>query len=235
MTRFPAVSYWRRGGLLFVDGVSLVEQLCGDTMSFQYIHSNALKESNNRNGECSSGSLVGRSSSDSLLDILLPRVNNHRNKDTTASHHTRTFASRHMSTATQTPNKKRVVELTESALKRMQVLVQGHPKGKGDTTYIRLGVKRRGCNGLAYTLQYDTEKKKFDEEVDYSLEGYDGVKVLIDAGAIMHVLGTRMDFVEDDVRSEFVFVNPNASGTCGCGESFTTDSDEFATNSKKNQ
>jgi iron-sulfur cluster assembly accessory protein len=71
-------------------------------------------------------------------------------------------------------------------------------------------------NSIASLLVYDTEKKKFDEEIDS-----DGVKMLIDAGAIMHVLGTKMDYVEDDVRSEFVFVNPNAQGTCGCGESFS--------------
>lgn len=120
-----------------------------------------------------------------------------------------------------------IVELTDAALERMRMLLEKHRKEakSDDDVYIRLGVKRRGCNGLAYTLNYDSTKKKFDEEVDYS-QPY-GVRMLVDAGAIMHVLGTRMDYVEDDLRAEFVFVNPNAAGTCGCGESFTTQSDEF--------
>jgi len=119
--------------------------------------------------------------------------------------------------------KKSVVELTEAASERIrELLARRRQTGEDPEEYIRLGVKRRGCNGLAYTLNYDVEKKRFDEEIQSN-----GVRLLIDAGAVMHVLGTRMDFVEDDVRSEFVFMNPNASGTCGCGESFTTASDEF--------
>lgn len=67
-----------------------------------------------------------------------------------------------------------------------------------------------------HTQHADT-RGKFDELIEDH-----GVRVLIDPAALMHVLGTKMDFVQDELRSEFVFVNPNAKGTCGCGESFTT-------------
>ncbi|KAK7814789.1 iron-sulfur assembly protein isca-like 1 [Quercus suber] len=61
------------------------------------------------------------------------------------------------------------------------------------------------------------EKGKYDELIDDK-----GVKVLIDPKAMMHVIGTKMDFVDDKLRSEFIFVNPNSKGECGCGESFMT-------------
>lgn len=77
----------------------------------------------------------------------------------------------------------------------------------------------RGCNGLAYTLDYcqegDIQAGGRQEVVEQ-----DGIRVVIDPSALMYVVGTRMDFVEDALRSEFVFENPNATGTCGCGESF---------------
>ncbi|KAF6165945.1 hypothetical protein GIB67_012842 [Kingdonia uniflora] len=74
-------------------------------------------------------------------------------------------------------------------------------------------------NAFPFTFisQEPNEKGKFDELIEDK-----GVKILIDPKALMHVIGTKMDFIDDTLRSEFVFINPNSKGQCGCGESFMT-------------
>ena len=105
------------------------------------------------------------------------------------------------------------IEVTEAAAERIRVLLsKRQPRASG----VRIGLRTRGCNGMAYTLNYADEQNKFDEKVP--IDG--ATNVYIDPRALMHLIGTKMDYVDNDLVSEFVFHNPNAKGTCGCGESF---------------
>ena len=113
--------------------------------------------------------------------------------------------------------RKAALEMTEKAASRIRDLLERRREKEPAVSAVRIGIKARGCNGLSYTMGYATEKKKLEELVER-----DGATVLIESKALMHVIGTTMDFVEDDLSSEFIFHNPNAEAACGCGESFTT-------------
>jgi iron-sulfur cluster assembly protein len=106
-----------------------------------------------------------------------------------------------------------VLSLTPAAIGRVRHLVETRGEGAAG---IRIGVRTAGCSGLTYTLDFAREIQPGDEVVEI-----DGVKVVVDPGAVMFLVGTEMDFVEDKLGASFKFTNPNESGRCGCGESFT--------------
>ena len=102
--------------------------------------------------------------------------------------------------------------ITDAAAERVKALLE--KRGK-PSVGIKVGVRTAGCSGLSYTLEYADEKGRFDEVVTDK-----GVTVLIDAKAVMFLLGSVMDYAEDKLKKGFVFSNPNEKGRCGCGESF---------------
>lgn len=79
---------------------------------------------------------------------------------------------------------------------------------------VRVGVRKGGCAGMAYTMDYAREVNPKDELVEDK-----GVRIFVDPGAVMFLLGTEMDFKTDRLSSQFVFNNPNQVSACGCGES----------------
>jgi len=108
--------------------------------------------------------------------------------------------------------RKQALSVTDAAAQRIQALLARRSK---PSVGVRIGVRSRGCSGLSYTIEYADEKAKFDEVVEDK-----GVTILIDPKAVMFILGTEMDYVEEKLQSGFVFRNPNEKGRCGCGESF---------------
>jgi iron-sulfur cluster assembly protein len=108
--------------------------------------------------------------------------------------------------------RKQALSVTDAAAERIQALLD--KRGK-PSVGVRVGVRARGCSGLSYTLEYADEKGKYDEVVEDK-----GVTILVDPKAVMFILGTEMDYVEEKLQSGFTFRNPNEKGRCGCGESF---------------
>ena len=104
------------------------------------------------------------------------------------------------------------IQLTEAARSRMQDYLAKTAGAVG----VRFGVKRTGCSGYAYTV--DVAEAMTSNDVEFYL---DGVHVLVDRKWLPFVDGTQIDFERQRINAQFVFKNPNATGECGCGESFT--------------
>mmetsp|Transcript_45989 Transcript_45989/g.82932 ORF Transcript_45989/g.82932 Transcript_45989/m.82932 type:complete len:120 (+) Transcript_45989:66-425(+) len=109
---------------------------------------------------------------------------------------------------------KSIMAVTTTAASRLGSLMAG--RSDPSTIGVRVGLRQRGCNGMSYTMDYTDKVNKFDEVV----EAENGIKVVIDSKAVMFLIGTEMDFVNNEVGSEFVFNNPNKKSECGCGQSF---------------
>ncbi|HSW33371.1 MAG TPA: iron-sulfur cluster assembly protein IscA [Steroidobacteraceae bacterium] len=103
------------------------------------------------------------------------------------------------------------VSLTESAADRVRSFLESRGRGVG----LRLGVKKTGCSGFAYVVNYADEVGAADVVFEDR-----GVRVIVDAESLRFVDGTEIDFVRQGLNEAFKFRNPNVRGECGCGESF---------------
>jgi iron-sulfur cluster assembly protein len=104
------------------------------------------------------------------------------------------------------------ISLTNSAAQRVRSYLEKRGRGVG----LRLGVRRSGCNGWAYTIDYADDVAASDVVFEQG-----GVKVIVAADALDLVDGTEVDFVKEGLNEAFKFRNPNVKGECGCGESFS--------------
>ena len=118
-----------------------------------------------------------------------------------------------MSAETKTRLRRAPVLLTPAAEARIADLMGRAPEG---TVGVKLSTPRRGCSGLAYSVDYVSEADPLDERIETP-----GGAFFIDSGSVLYLIGSTMDWKEDDFAAGFVFENPNAKGACGCGESFT--------------
>ncbi len=106
-----------------------------------------------------------------------------------------------------------MIQLTPKAIERIRkVFATQHVEGGG----LRLGVQGGGCSGLSYLIRFEPKERPSDQVYDF-----DGVKVFVDPKSLIYLDGMTLDYKESLMQSGFVFDNPNATKSCGCGTSFT--------------
>jgi iron-sulfur cluster assembly protein len=103
------------------------------------------------------------------------------------------------------------VKLTDAAAARLNEIMAG---AEGKYLGVRVGVTNGGCAGMSYTMAYAEDTKPHEEVMEDR-----GVKIFIDPKAILFLIGTELDFVQEKFGARFVFNNPNQTAACGCGES----------------
>jgi len=107
--------------------------------------------------------------------------------------------------------RQKVIRLSDAAAARIHDIME---KSEGRYIGVRVGVKNGGCAGMSYTMDYAESQGPLDEVVEDK-----GVRILVDPKAVMFLVGTEMDFKRDKLTQRFIFVNPNQTEACGCGES----------------
>ena len=108
---------------------------------------------------------------------------------------------------------KKMIEVTDLAKNTANRMMSEEGK---DNLFIRVGVEGGGCSGLMYQLTFDSEIKETDKEFESN-----GVKVVVDKKSFLYLVGTTLDYSGGLNGKGFIFKNPNAERTCGCGESFS--------------
>lgn len=99
--------------------------------------------------------------------------------------------------------------------KAAEVIMAELAKAGPDATALRVGIKAKGCSGMAYFMEFAKNPETGDEVVEQN-----GVKIVVDPNSMVHLLGTTIDYKVDDMEEGFVFLNPNEKSRCGCGDSF---------------
>ena len=107
---------------------------------------------------------------------------------------------------------KQIISLSDNAAERIKEIMS---KAEKDSVGVRVCVKSGGCAGMSYIMEYTKKISPSDEVIEDK-----GVKLFVDPGAIIYLLGTEMDYKKSEFSSSFVFKNPNETERCGCGESF---------------
>ena len=116
-----------------------------------------------------------------------------------------------------TPQKKprrerpKPIHLTTAAATRLTQIMEG---AEGKYLGVRVGVSNGGCAGMSYTMEYAEKQNPLDEVLEDQ-----GVRIFIDPKAILFLIGTELDFVQEKLGARFTFKNPNQTAACGCGES----------------
>jgi iron-sulfur cluster assembly protein len=106
------------------------------------------------------------------------------------------------------------IQVTDVAAKRIRMLMAKQGLAEGG---LRVGVKGGGCSGLSYTFAWETQARAGDEII----EGPENTKVFVDKKSLIYLNNTILDYDSSLMSKGFIFQNPNAKGTCGCGTSFT--------------